>query len=138
MKTPKGEDLLGKSLSNLYGGTSTIRFRPDTEDNPFCQLINQQVLILLTFPTWESTDDAYYYNILKNKGSVKRKITFGQTITTSPSNLLSRKSSKYQTRYQTRSNNSPEESSDDDNNDDDDNSDQGNNPPNHQPNQPPN
>ena len=44
-------------------------------------------------------DDVYYYNILKNKGPAKRKITFGQTITTPPSNLLSGKLLRYQTRY---------------------------------------
>jgi len=72
---------------------------------------------------------------LKDKGSAKRKVIFGQTITISPSNLLSEKQSRYQTRYQTRSNNLPEESPDDDDDDDDD--DDNNPPPNRQPNQPP-
>ena len=136
-KTPKGEnieDLLDKLLSNLYGGISTIRFKPNTEDNLFCQPTNNQVLILPTFPTWKLTDDIYYYNILKNKGLAKRKVTFGQTITTPPSNLLSRKQPRYQTRYQTRSNNSPEKSPNDDDDDDDD--DNNTPPPNRQPNQP--
>ena len=140
-KIPKGddiEDLLNKPLSNLYGRTSNIRFKPDTEDNLFRQLTNNQVLILPTFPTWKLTNDAYYYNILKNKRPARRKVTFGQTITTPPSNLLSEKQPRYQIRYQMR-NNSPEKSpDDDDDDDDDDNSDQGNNSPNHQPNQPPN
>ncbi len=83
---------------------------------------------------WESTDDTYYYNLLRNKGPVKRKVTFGQTITTPPSNLLNRKQPRYQTRYQTRSNNSSEKSPDDDDDDDDD--DNNNPPPNRQPNHP--
>jgi len=71
---------------------------------------------------------------LKNKGPAKRKVTFGQNITTPPSDLLSGKQPRYQTRYQTRNNNSPEKSSDDDDDDDDDNNTP---PPNRQPNQPP-
>ncbi len=71
-------------------------------------------------------DDVYYYNIFKNKGLAKRKVTFRQSITIPPSNLLSRRPLRYQTRYQTRSNNSPEESLDNDDDDDND-SDQGNN-----------
>ncbi len=129
-KTPKGEDIknpLNKPLNDIYRGTSNLRFRPNAEENPFRQSINNQVLILPTFPTWKSTDDIYYYNILKNKGLAKRKVTFGQTITTPPSNLLSGKLSRYQTRYQTRNNNSLEKSSDDDD-DDNDNSNQENNP----------
>ncbi len=37
-ETPKGEDiedLLNKSLSKPYGGTSNLRFGPDSKDNPF-------------------------------------------------------------------------------------------------------
>ncbi len=144
-KTPKREDiedLLDKSLSNLNGRTSNIRFRPNTEDNPFCQPTNRQVPVLSTFSTWESTDNVYYYNIFKNKGLARRKVTFRQTIITFPSNLLSRKQLRYQTRYQTRNNNSSEESpdndDDDDDDDDDNNSNQENNLSNRQPNRPPN
>ena len=135
MKIPKGkdiEDLLDKSLRNLYREISNLRFKPNIEDNPFCQSTNKQVLTLPTFSTWESTDNAYYYNILKNKGPAKRKVTFGQIITTPLFNLLSEKQLRYQTRYQTRSNNSLEESPDDDDDNDNNNNDQGNNPPNHQ------
>jgi len=136
-QTPKGEDLEDlfereKPLRNLYEGTSTLRFGPDSRNNQFDPITNY--LPLPTFPTWESTEDTYYYNLLRNKGPAKRKVTFGQTITTSPSNLLSRKQLRYQTRYQTRSNNSPEESPDDD--DDDDDNDNNISPPNRQPNQP--
>ena len=83
-------------------------------------------------------DDAYYYNIFKNKGPARRKVTFGQTITTPSFNLLSGKLPRYQTRYQIRSNNSSEESPDNDDDDDDNDSNQGNNSPNRQLNQPPN
>jgi len=40
---------------------------------------------------WESTDDSFYYNILKNKNSksAKRKVTFEQTLTTRSPNILS-------------------------------------------------
>ncbi len=81
-------------------------------------------------------DDIYYYNLLRDKEPVKRKVTFGQTITILPSNLLSGKQPRYQTRYQTRSNNSPEESSDDDDDDDDNNNNLLNRSPNRPPNQP--
>src|SRR6266542_541331 len=147
IQTPKGEDiedLLEKEppperpLKDFYEGTSTLRFGPTGKDNQFNPITNYPPL--LTFPTWESTDDVYYYNILKRKQEpAKRKVTFGQTITTPPSNLLSEKQPKYQTRYQTRSNNSPKESSDDDDDDDDDdnNTPPPNRQPNHLPNQPP-
>ncbi len=125
LKTPSRgediEDLLDKLLKNPYKGDSNLRFRPDIESNPFHKPISEQIPILSTFPTWKSTDDVYYYNILKNKGPAKRKVTFGQTITTSLSNLLSEKQPRYQTRYQMRNNNLPEKLLDDDN--DDDNSD---------------
>src|SRR6266498_3590363 len=138
-QTPKGdelEDLLkdyplpDKPLKDLSEGTSNIRFGPD----PFRPL-SERIPIILTFPTWESTDYTYYYNLLRNKGPGKRKVTFGQTITTPPSNLLSGGQTRYQIRYQTRRDNSPEESLDDD----DELSDDDNNtpPPNRQPNQPP-
>ncbi len=146
-QTPKGEDLkdlldkvppISKSLRNLYEGTFTLRFGPDREENLFSKLLSEQIPILLTFSTWESTDDIYYYNLLKNKGPAKSKVTFGQTITTLSSNLLSGKQPRYQTRYQIRSNNSPEESpDDDDDDDDDDNSNPSNRLPNCSPNQPP-
>ena len=94
---PKGNT--DRPLRDLYEGTSNFRFRPDFRDNPFDQPNRNQVPILSTFPTWESTDDVYYYNILKNKGPAKRKVTFEQTITILPSNLLSEKQLRYQTRY---------------------------------------
>ncbi len=77
-----------------------------------------------TFPTWTLTDDTFYYNFIKNKDKelAKRKVTFGQTITTQlPSILSGQEKSKlrYQTRYQIRSNNSSEELPDDNDNDDD-------------------
>jgi len=74
----------------------------------------------------------------KDKKLAKRKVTFGQTLTTQLPNILSEREqsdSRYRIRYQvTRNNNSPEESSDNDDDDDDDNNNQGNNPSlNHQP-----
>ncbi len=138
-QTPKGdevEDLLknypppDEPLKNPFVGTSNLRFGPDP-----LRPLSERIPVLPTFPTWESTDDTYYYNLLKNKGPGKRKVTFGQTITTPPSNLLSGGQTRYQTRYQTRNNNSPEESPDDDDDDDDD--DNNNPPPNRQPDQPP-
>ncbi len=126
------EELLDKPLKNLFEGESNLRFEPNRENIQFDPITNYP--LLLTFPTWESTDDTYYYNLLKNKEPAKQKVTFGQTITTPPSNLLSGKQLRYQTRYQTRSNNSPEKSPDDDNDDDNDDN---NLPPNRQPNQPP-
>ncbi len=143
-QTPKGEnieDLLDKvshrdkPLKDLYEGISNLRFGPDREKNPFSKLLREWISILLTFPTWESINDTYYYNFLNRKEPAKRKVIFGQTITTPPSNLLSGKQPRYQTRYQTRSNNSPEESPDDED-DDDDNDDNNNSPPNRQPNRP--
>ncbi len=146
-QTPKEKDLENllrkessseRPLRNLYEGTSNLRFGPDKKENPFSRPLSEQILVLPTFPTWESTDDTYYYNLLNRKEPAKRKVTFGQTITTPPSNLLSGKQPRYQTRYQTRSNNSPEESPDDNDDNDDDNNIP---PPNHQsnrlPNQPP-
>src|SRR6266545_5021915 len=121
-QTPRGdevEDLLKnyplpeEPLKDPFAGTSSFRFGPDSE-RPF----SERIPILPTFPTWESTDNTYYYNLLRNKGPEKRKVTFGQNITTPPSNLLSGGQSRYQIRSQTiRSNNSPEESPDDDDND---------------------
>ncbi len=116
-KTP--EDNTDRSLRNLYEETSDLRFRSDIEDNPFWSSEKNRAPVLSTFPTWKLTEDIYYYNILKNKGLVKWKVTFGQTIITPLSNLLSGKPPRYQIRYQTRNNNSPEESSDDDNDNDD-------------------
>jgi len=136
-QTPRGENLenlLDKPPKDPYEETSNFRFGSNTEDNPFSQPDREWVLILLTFPMWKSTNDTYYYNILKNKRSAKRKVTFSQTITIPPSNLLSKKQLRYQIRYQTRSNNSSEESSDND--DDDDSSDYEDNPLDRQPNQP--
>src|SRR6266498_2600816 len=141
-QTPRGEDLKEllrrepppkKPLKDLQEGTSNLRFGPNREEDPFRPL-SERIPILPTFPTWESTDDTYYYNLLRNKELAKRKVTFRQTITTLPSNLLSEKQPRYQTRYQTRNNNSPEESPDDDDDDDDDDN---NPPPNRQSNQPP-
>src|SRR6266511_1216002 len=137
-QTPRGdelEDLLKNypppevPLKDPFVGTSNLRFRPDRE-----QPLSERIPILPIFLTWESTDDTYYYNLLKNKGPAKRKVTFGQTIMTPPSNLLSGGQTRYQTRYQTRNNNSPEESPDDDDDDDNDNNIP---PPNRPPNQPP-
>ncbi len=119
-------------MKDIYEGTTNLRFGSDRQKNLFQSI--SRVPILPTFLTWESTDDLYYYNILKKKEELtRRKVTFGQTITTPPSNLLSRKNPRYQTRYQQRRDNSPEESPDDDDDDDDNN----NPPPNRQPNQPP-
>ncbi len=121
-------------MKDLYEGTSNLRFGPDREENPFSKPFSKRISILPTFPTWKSTDDTYYYNLLNRKEPAKRKVTFGQTITTPLSNLLSGKQLRYRTRYQTRSNNSPKESpDDDDDNDDDDN----NQPPNQPPPPPP-
>src|SRR6266511_517318 len=103
-------------LKDPFGGTSNLRFGPDP-----LKSLSERILILPTFPTWESTDDTYYYNLLRNKGPEKRKVTFGQTITTPPSNLLSGGQTKYQIRYQTRRDNSLEESPDDDKLSDSDN-----------------
>ncbi len=86
---------MDRPLRNLYEGTSNLRFRSNTEDNLFQQPSDSKIPILPTFPIWESADDAYYYNILKNKGPAKRKITFRQTIITPPSNLLSEKQPRY-------------------------------------------
>src|SRR6266498_1531136 len=143
-QTSKGEELEDllknylppeRPLKNLNEGTSNLRFGSDREEDPFIKPLSERILILPTFPTWESTDDTYYYNLLRKKEPAKRKVTFGQTITTPPSNLLSGKQLRYQTRYQTRSNNSSEELPDDDDDDDDDDN---NPPPNRQPNRSPN
>src|SRR6266498_4483148 len=142
-QTPKGEELEDllknylppeRPLKDPFVGTSNLGFGPNQDKDLYIKPLSERIPILLTFPTWESTDDTYYYNLLRNKGPAKRKVTFGQTITTPPSNLLSRKQPRYQTRYQTRRDNSPEESPDDDNDDDDD--DNNNLLPNRQPNQP--
>ncbi len=117
------ENTMDRPWRNLYEDISNLRFRINIEDNPFQLLSGGHNPILPTFPMWESIDDVYYYNILKNKGLVKRKVTFRQSITIPSSNLLSGRLPSYQTRYQTRSNNSPEESSDDDDDDNDNNSD---------------
>ena len=128
-KTPK--DNTDKPLRNLYEGTSNFRFRDNIEDNPFHQSGESHIPILFIFLMWKSTDNIYYYNILKNKdkGPAKRKVTFGQTFTPQLSNMLSKKQPGYWTRYQIRANNSPEESPDDNDNDndDDDDNNQGNN-----------
>src|SRR6266542_1698396 len=137
-QTPKGEELEDllkdypspdRPLKDLFVGTSNLRFGPDP-----LRPLSERIPVLPTFPTWESTDDTYYYNLLRNKRPGKRKVTFGQTITTPPSNLLSGGQTRYQNRYQTRNNDSPEKSPDDDDDDDENNTP----PPNHQPNQPPN
>src|SRR6266542_1818212 len=68
----KGEDLedllrseypLSEPLKDPFIGTSSLRFGPD----PLIPL-TERIPILPTFPTWESTDELYYYNLLKNKG----------------------------------------------------------------------
>src|SRR6266545_3851421 len=124
-QTPKGEELKDllkeypppdRPLKDPFVGTFNLRFGPNS-----LRPLSERIPVLPTFPTWESTDDTYYYNLLKNKGPGKRKVTFGQTITTPPSNLLSGGQTRYQTRYQTRRGNSPEESSDDDDSSDNDN-----------------
>src|SRR6266511_3648046 len=129
-QTPRGdelEDLLKNHpppevpLKDPFAGTSNLRFGPDSK-----RPLSERIPIYLTFPTWESTDDTYYYNLLRNKGLGRRKVTFGQTITTPSSNLLSGGQTRYQTRYQTRRDNSPEESPDDDEPSDND---RNNNPP---------
>jgi len=79
-KTPL-EDTMDRLLRNLYEGISNLRFRLDIEDNLFQQSSKGHKPVLPTFSTWKSMDYAYYYNILKNKGPAKRKVTFGQTIT---------------------------------------------------------
>src|SRR6266542_4321391 len=138
-QTPKGdelEDLLkdypppDNPLKDPFVGTSNLRFGSDS-----LRPLSERIPVLPTFPTWESTDDTYYYNLLRNKGPGKRKVTFERTITTPSSNLLSGGQTRYQTRYQTRRDNSPEESPDDD----DDSSDNDNNnlPPNQPPPRPP-
>src|SRR6266540_3960774 len=99
-QTPRGdelEDLLKNHppsevpLKDPFAGTSNLRFGPDREEESVIKLLSGRIPIIPTFPTWESTDDTYYYNLLRNKGPAKRKVTFGQTITTPPSNLLSGK-----------------------------------------------
>src|SRR6266542_916973 len=140
-QTPKGDELEDflknypppdSPLKDPFVGTSNLRFGPDP-----LRPLTERIPILPTFPIWESTDDTYYYNLLRNKGSGKRKVTFGQTITTPPSNLLSGKQPRYQTRYQTRNNNSPEESPEDDDDDNDNNTLPPNRHPHRLPNQSP-
>src|SRR6266540_3543783 len=74
-QTPKGEDLEDllkkylpeKPLKDPFIGTSNLRFGPNREEDPIRPL-SERIPILPTFPTWESTDDTYYYNLLKNRG----------------------------------------------------------------------
>jgi len=44
------------------------------------------------FLIWITMDDTFYYNFIKNKdkGSVKRNVTFGQTLITQSPNILSK------------------------------------------------
>ncbi len=58
----KNHPLPERPISDPYERTSNLRFGPDREENPFQS--TSRVPILPTFPTWESTDDLYYYNIL--------------------------------------------------------------------------
>ena len=83
-QTPKEKDLENllrkessseRPLRNLYEGTSNLRFGPDKKENPFSRPLSEQILVLPTFPTWESTDDTYYYNLLNRKEPAKRKVT---------------------------------------------------------------
>ncbi len=92
LKTPLDNE---KPLRDLYIGTSNLRFGPDRKENPFILKPINWIPVLPTFPMWESTEDVYYYNLLKDKRPVKRKVTFEQIITTPPSNLLSGKQLKY-------------------------------------------
>jgi len=68
-----------------------LKFEPNIENNLFNRPSESHVPVLPTFPTWESTNDVYSYNILRDKGPTKRKVTFGQILTTPLSNLLSEK-----------------------------------------------
>src|SRR6266540_1952158 len=79
-QTPRGdevEDLLKnypppeRPLKDLYEKTSNLRFGPNREEDPFSRPFSERISILLTFPTWKSTDDTYYYNLLRNKGPAK-------------------------------------------------------------------
>ena len=82
------KDTPDKLLRNIYKGTFTLRFRQNIEDNPFRSSVKDPVLP--TFPTWTSIDDTFYYNFLnKDKGLAKRKVTFGQTLTTKSPSILS-------------------------------------------------
>ena len=123
---------------------TNLRFGLDSLDNPFEKTSSHykptNITFLSSFLIWTFIDDSFYYNLVKNKDKklAKRKVTFGQTLTTQLPNILSEREqsdSRYRIRYQvTRNNNSPEESSDNDDDDDDDNNNQGNNPSlNHQP-----
>ena len=121
---------LDRSYYDIYESTTIIRFEPDSKNNPFKEP-SKNKLIVPTFLTRSSTDDTFYYNLIKNKdkGLAKRKVTFRQILTTQSSSILSgqeKSGLRYRTRYNTRSNNLPEELSDDNNNNDD--NDQGNNP----------
>src|SRR6266540_2977467 len=75
-QTPKEEELEDllknqppseRLLKDLYEGTSNLRFGPDRKENPFSKPLSERIFILPTFPTWESTDNIYYYNLLRNK-----------------------------------------------------------------------
>src|SRR6266542_487644 len=109
-QTPKGEELEDllknhlppkEPLRDPFIRTSNIRFGPNRKEDSVIKPLSEQILVLPTFPTWESTEDTYYYNLLRNKEPAKRKVTFRQTITTPASNLLSGNQSRYRTRYQT-------------------------------------
>src|SRR6266498_5499685 len=67
-QTPKGdalEDLLksyppsDNPLKDPFVGTSNLRFGSDP-----LRPLSERIPVLLTFLTWESTDDTYYYNLL--------------------------------------------------------------------------
>ncbi len=70
-------DITNRSLRNLYERISNFGLKENTEDNLFQQSSKNWALILPTFPTQKLTDNIYYYNILKDKGLVRRKVTFG-------------------------------------------------------------
>ncbi len=79
--TPDSESLI---LSQWY---TSLMFGSNNLNNLFEELSNHYKSIITTFPssfpTWTSTDDFFYYNLVKNKDKelVKRKVTFGQTLT---------------------------------------------------------
>ncbi len=66
---------------------TSLRFGLDRLKNLFTELSSSNKLIIIifpsSFPTWTSTDDPFYYNLIKNKnkGPVKKKVTFKQTLT---------------------------------------------------------
>jgi len=61
----------------------TLKFRSYNLNNLFKESSNRYkpitTIFSLSFFTWTSTDDLFYYNFVKNKdkGSAKRKVTFG-------------------------------------------------------------